>query len=67
MDSLIRDSNVSIVKFLAIIAAVVVIYHVCKPRRRIATEPQLIPSWIPYIGHPLGIFVNGGRYLRDIR
>jgi cytochrome P450 len=27
-------------------------------------DPQNIPSRIPYIGHPLGLILEGGRYLR---
>src|ERR1700753_4022902 len=67
MEDLTQNLKLSAVKYVAIFFVLFIIQYLVKPRKRTPTEPALIPSWIPYIGHPIGMFLYGGRYLRDIR
>lgn len=29
-------------------------------------EPIVLPSWIPFVGHLLGMALHGGRYIKRI-
>lgn len=29
-------------------------------------EPTVLPSWIPFIGHPVGMAIYGGRYIKKL-
>lgn len=67
MDDITQYLKSSPLKYVAVFLFLTVLHYLVKPRKRIPTEPALIPSWIPYIGHPIGMFLNGGRYLRELR
>ncbi|KAF2665339.1 cytochrome P450 [Microthyrium microscopicum] len=62
------DTNSSLVLSLiyplALPVILIILYQVIQPRKWKDTEPSVIPSLIPYIGHPLNLFIQGGRYLR---
>jgi hypothetical protein len=56
--------NYNIVSGAILLGFSVLLYLALRPRKWSQDEPPLIPSRLPYIGHPLGMFREGGRYFR---
>ena len=46
--------------------AVYAILYQSQWRKRHPQEPPIIPSLIPYIGHPLSMALRGGKYVKNL-
>jgi hypothetical protein len=51
---------------LFLLLAVYAILYQSQCRKRHAQEPPIIPSKIPFIGHPLNMFLRGGIYVKNL-
>ena len=57
----------SIPSTVAIIVAVVyLVLYQSQWRKHHPQEPTVVPSVIPYIGHPLSMALRGGKYVKDL-
>ena len=57
----------SVISGVVVLCLCAILYLFLKPRKWSSDEPPLIPSWLPYIGHGISMFWEGGKYFRILR
>lgn len=53
----------------AVIVGLVTVYlalRYASGRKLHPSEPTVLPSWIPFIGHLIGMALQGGRYIKRL-
>lgn len=48
------------------LVTIVVALRVAAGRKLHPNEPTVLPSWIPFIGHLVGMALYGGRYIKRL-
>ena len=48
------------------LAVALVVSRFASGRKLHPNEPTVLPSWIPFVGHLIGMAVYGGRYIKRL-